>query len=379
LPLPAKKKYGPYKLPPKIATDDRVSPLPGNPVPSPGLVSLYSSSIRSDESAKGKGYVDLLDAHSRIKPSDFYGRVQAAGVKNYGEDVADRNNQGNNKSETAIQVSEPHSSNGTKRTVPSKNADVEYNEKPLPARPRVRHSIGSSLRSQYSISNTPEPFPKRTSSRFPIYPDDVSCDKPMSRAASARSERAARRKSVPSYLVSASGDTSRSSSTARRENGKDAGSFPDSLKDRARAATAMTQEQEAVKPNTPNERQAAAAHLTLEIRPQHKRNDSEKTLPDLPASAWDRSRRRTISHSNSLVESSSKGPVKRQSLQGIRSKSRGEIYDDTYQHRAKLSQRGARSLTKDQSSSARHHLGSATDLQGFSSDSQTQQCDHKSR
>jgi hypothetical protein len=35
--------------------------------------------------------VDLLDAHSNIKPADFYGRVKATGSRNYGEDVADRN------------------------------------------------------------------------------------------------------------------------------------------------------------------------------------------------------------------------------------------------------------------------------------------------
>ena len=353
-------------MPPKIVIDDRASLLPSNPAPSPGLASLYSSSIRSGESAKGKGYVDLLDAHSLIRPSDFHGRVQAAGVKNYGEDVADRNNQENSKSNIAIQVADPQASNGAKRTLPSKNADVGHNEKPLPARPRVRHSIGSSLRSQYSNPHAPEPFPKRTSSRFPLYAEDVSSDKPMSRAASARSERAARRRSVPSYMVPASGNTSRSSSTGRRENGKDPESFPDSLKGRARAATS-------------NKRQAAAAHLTLEIQPQHKRNDSEKTLPDLPVSAWDRSRRKTISHSNSAVESSSRGPVKRQSLQGMRSKSHGEIYDDTYQHRAKSSQGGTQSLTKDRNSSTRRHLGSTTDLQGFSSDSPAQQCDRKSR
>ncbi len=47
-----------------------------------------SNSIRSDG---GKGFKDLLDAQSEIKPSDFKTRVKAAGVRDYGEDVAERN------------------------------------------------------------------------------------------------------------------------------------------------------------------------------------------------------------------------------------------------------------------------------------------------
>ncbi|CAK7237439.1 hypothetical protein SEUCBS140593_009961 [Sporothrix eucalyptigena] len=50
--------------------------------------SKLARSIRSDG---GKGYVDLLDAQSEFKPSDFHTRVKAAGTRDYGEDVADRN------------------------------------------------------------------------------------------------------------------------------------------------------------------------------------------------------------------------------------------------------------------------------------------------
>lgn len=45
--------------------------------------------VRS-EVLKG-GFKDLLDAQSEFKPSDFKTRVKAAGVRDYGEDVADRN------------------------------------------------------------------------------------------------------------------------------------------------------------------------------------------------------------------------------------------------------------------------------------------------
>ncbi|KAL1892496.1 hypothetical protein Sste5346_007006 [Sporothrix stenoceras] len=51
--------------------------------------SKFARSIRTDVSQKG--YVDLLDAQSEFKPADFYTRVKAAGTRDYGEDVADRN------------------------------------------------------------------------------------------------------------------------------------------------------------------------------------------------------------------------------------------------------------------------------------------------
>lgn len=51
--------------------------------------SKLGRSIRTDGSQRG--YVDLLDAQSEFKPADFYTRVEAAGTRDYGEDVADRN------------------------------------------------------------------------------------------------------------------------------------------------------------------------------------------------------------------------------------------------------------------------------------------------
>ncbi|KJR82387.1 uncharacterized protein SPSK_03379 [Sporothrix schenckii 1099-18] len=51
--------------------------------------SKLARSVRTDNSQKG--YVDLLDAQSEFKPTDFHTRVKATGTRDYGEDVADRN------------------------------------------------------------------------------------------------------------------------------------------------------------------------------------------------------------------------------------------------------------------------------------------------
>ncbi|KAH6635378.1 hypothetical protein B0J18DRAFT_418636 [Chaetomium sp. MPI-SDFR-AT-0129] len=48
-----------------------------------------SESLRADSTAKT--FKDLLDAQSEIKPADFHARVKAAGARDYGEDVAERN------------------------------------------------------------------------------------------------------------------------------------------------------------------------------------------------------------------------------------------------------------------------------------------------
>ncbi|KAK2592724.1 hypothetical protein QQS21_009567 [Conoideocrella luteorostrata] len=49
------------------------------------------TSSKSLKYAHAPGYIDLLDAHGGIRPYDFRSRVQAAGVRDYGEDVAERN------------------------------------------------------------------------------------------------------------------------------------------------------------------------------------------------------------------------------------------------------------------------------------------------
>ncbi|KAI1420975.1 hypothetical protein F5Y12DRAFT_718993 [Xylaria sp. FL1777] len=364
-PLP-KKRHGPYKLPPKVVTDIRDSSIPAKPTPSPGLVSIYSDSARSSGNGKTKGYVDLLDAQSMIKPSDFYGRVQATGARNYGEDVADRNRaEKNSDLDTTTIVQDKHAG-GEWNSVISKDIDDDSDDEPR--RPRIRHSISSGLRSQKTGSQTTDSFPKRTSSRLPYNPNETP--KVMTRTQSARSERAARRKSMPSSLASASAEVPRSSSRGRKGKGKDHEFFPDSLRNHALAA--MVHEREYSKPNISSKRQSLAL-LPVEHQSLHDLNDLDKPLPALPASSRNRSRRRTISHNNTVVES--RLLAKRRSLQGINSTSRGEIYEDTYQQKKSLQ---AAQPSRDRNS-VRRQLGSTTDLQDFFYSSPAQQPDHQSQ
>ncbi|CAM1503202.1 Fc.00g079780.m01.CDS01 [Cosmosporella sp. VM-42] len=58
------------------------------PVPS---IAAHHRHNSSTDSFRGTGFVDILDAQGEIKPSNFRSRVKAAGARDYGEDVADRN------------------------------------------------------------------------------------------------------------------------------------------------------------------------------------------------------------------------------------------------------------------------------------------------
>ncbi|KAI0204784.1 hypothetical protein F4808DRAFT_310456 [Astrocystis sublimbata] len=369
-PAPTKtKKYGPYRLPSKVATDIPLSPASAKPAPSPGLVSLYSDSLRSGHSSKPKGYVDLLDAQSRIKPADFYSRVEATGARNYGEDVADRNRQEKIEQPGTAVGQESFSDHGDARVSPiiSKDIDDDTDDEP-PRRHRAHHSIGAGLRSKHTSTHTLDPYPKRTSSRLPPLDMDETA-KAMSRTASARSERAARRRSMPAYPARISDDRSRSLSSARRGKGKEPDVFPDSLRDRARTAT--MQEKEHTKPNISSKRQSLAS-TRGESQTRQKRSDLEKPLPAVPSPSKDRSKRKSLTHNSGLVES--RLPAKRKSLQNVQPPSRGEFYEDTYQQ--KLSLQGTQ-LPKDRMTAPRRQLGSTSDFQDSFCKSPAQQPDHQ--
>ncbi|OAQ58137.1 hypothetical protein VFPPC_11592 [Pochonia chlamydosporia 170] len=55
----------------------------------PSIPSITASTSHS--SMRTPGHIDLLDAQGGLKPYDFRARIQAAGVRDYGEDVAERN------------------------------------------------------------------------------------------------------------------------------------------------------------------------------------------------------------------------------------------------------------------------------------------------
>ncbi|KAL7627848.1 hypothetical protein AAE478_002043 [Parahypoxylon ruwenzoriense] len=161
---PLKKRYGPYKLPSKIAidrNDDNANNKSIYSAPSLAFVRNRTSSILSADSGSTRRFVDLLDAQSFIRPSDFHGRVKAAGTKDYGEDVADRNIGENGFDLNSVPAREFYA----KTSSLSIRTD---NEDGRPSSPRKRHSMGSGLRTTSSNFDSPSAFPKKSSSQVPL-------------------------------------------------------------------------------------------------------------------------------------------------------------------------------------------------------------------
>ncbi|KAL2761129.1 hypothetical protein ACRALDRAFT_2024983 [Sodiomyces alcalophilus JCM 7366] len=82
-----------------IASTTHSTPDPVRRVLSTSRLRLHSSpsSVANTREASilsmnsGKGFVDLLDAQSELRQLSFHTRLRAAGARDYGEDVADRN------------------------------------------------------------------------------------------------------------------------------------------------------------------------------------------------------------------------------------------------------------------------------------------------
>lgn len=114
--------------------------LPPRPPSSFGHSRTASMTSRSARLAS----VDILDAQWEIRPADFHSRVAAAGVRNYGEDVADRNialNGGSNPPSTRPSMS---SRGPSYHGSALGDRDTPFHLRRLPPSPEVSRSIASS-------------------------------------------------------------------------------------------------------------------------------------------------------------------------------------------------------------------------------------------
>ncbi|KAI1211024.1 uncharacterized protein F4807DRAFT_47607 [Annulohypoxylon truncatum] len=224
---PPKKRHGPYKLPSKLPDErgDEIANKLLYSVPSPTFVRNRNSSIFSADSTSTRKFVDLLEAQSFIKPSDFYGRVKATGAKDYGEDVADRNIGGQSSSVNPTQTEEIFKKNF------SFGVDSDSKDVNRPPSSRKRHSVGSGLRTKSISSNFHSTLPVIVSTELPQENENRNITSPV--------RKAPRRKSLHSYVPPSSAelcaDRPSSSSRAKHVEGTGLPSFPSSLQEKARA------------------------------------------------------------------------------------------------------------------------------------------------
>ena len=105
-------------------------------------------SIQTSATGSSKYHVDILDAQSEFMPTKFYSRIEAAGVRDYGEDVADRNMVENGIEVTSPSTSAFHNSPDESAPAPvvARNA---YRDKHLSQKPRWLRS-----RREYRLQRT---------------------------------------------------------------------------------------------------------------------------------------------------------------------------------------------------------------------------------
>ncbi|KAK4165910.1 hypothetical protein QBC43DRAFT_23657 [Cladorrhinum sp. PSN259] len=117
-----------------------------------------SNSIRSDG---GKGFKDILDAHSEIAPSDFRARVKATGARDYGEDVADRNLGANGFNLESTQVKNFYAQTGA--PPPNKPSVVPLSQR------SSRASMREVTQARWPKPTTPRVIPKGFTASVPRY------------------------------------------------------------------------------------------------------------------------------------------------------------------------------------------------------------------
>jgi len=166
------------------------SPKPAaSPATKPGLrprllvASTPATPIRSDAATKGSK--DILDAQSELKPLDFKTRVKAAGVRDYGEDVADRNIGQNGVDLESAEVQEFYARSTdsfiNRRSRCASMADIssQYfnNNDDSRGRPATkRTSTGSGLRAKSLGSSSHFSLPQRAPPPIPQVPASIAAD-----------------------------------------------------------------------------------------------------------------------------------------------------------------------------------------------------------
>ncbi|KAI1102780.1 hypothetical protein F4804DRAFT_311914 [Jackrogersella minutella] len=312
LPQPFKKRHGPYKLPSKKAPNERTDDTTDKSIysaPSITFTRDRNSSIFSGDSGAAKRFIDLLDAQSHIKPSDFYGRVKATGARDYGEDVALRNLPENMSNINSEQTEDLHENNV--------DLNIQAYEEKLerPRSSKKRHSIGSGLRSRPTSSSFQSTLSATVSSQITQENEDMSELK--------LARKAPRRKSLHSYVPPSSieplANRPKSAPAGKRIEGTALIYFPDSLRERARAAAQKDFERDLSTRLSPEAKSTRSSKRVREILDTedsdsdiscHARNDlrqPQSTQVDQYRPVKNSPRRRTISNiSLTTVKSQSK-------------------------------------------------------------------------
>ncbi|TKW57292.1 hypothetical protein CTA1_2156 [Colletotrichum tanaceti] len=187
---------------PKRRTNSSAVPFEGDPFRPPAApFSHFRHFSLQNTGVAARGFIDLLDAQSEIKPSGFQSRVKASGVRDYGEDVADRNIGENGVDLTSERVRAFYASTSTPRTQytgvfasPSaRGSPMDKHERFQP--PRRLHSLDTEGRTK-SLTTSSAQVPFRTN----MFNPESSLSREPIMESVAESVRVRRRQSLGAYI-----------------------------------------------------------------------------------------------------------------------------------------------------------------------------------
>ncbi|KAK2730344.1 hypothetical protein CKAH01_09591 [Colletotrichum kahawae] len=190
---------------PRRGSQSPAIPFEGEPFRPPTAPFAHNRhfSIQSN-STMARNFVDILDAQSEIKPSGFQNRVKAAGVRDYGEDVADRNIGENGVDLASAKVQAFYATNGgsphdRQDGAPAPSVSMaQFGDKDQPFKPPRRHDsldMGGRTKSLTSASVGQIPF------RTTIFNPDRSQRHETIMEDVPESARSRRRQSLGSYSL----------------------------------------------------------------------------------------------------------------------------------------------------------------------------------
>jgi hypothetical protein len=197
-----------------------VYPSAYEPPPAPFASNAHNRHT-SVQSISSNRFVDILDAQSEFKPSNFRTRVQATGARDYGEDVADRNIgvNGVNLNSSQVQAFYALTSGSTSPNQSAPAPSVARMAEGPPQSPTTRIDSGNLGNRTRSVNSaTFNSFPRRSSSFQPresgAVPPPKKLQQPM--ATSSFQEHRGRRQSVNSYVPTAATDVPSLPSRSKR-------------------------------------------------------------------------------------------------------------------------------------------------------------------
>lgn len=162
------------------------------------------------------GFVDLLDAQSSLSPTDFHQRVRATGIRDYGEDVADRNISQNSFRLTS--VSSVTSLASRSHVVPSTSVarDVSEQDADSHSSAKKRLPLRVNSKAQPPASGSTGGPSKPSGTQMPYIPPRLASADASTTISYSPTKTAQKRKSMPLQLVTSFTSRSRSNSASKQ-------------------------------------------------------------------------------------------------------------------------------------------------------------------